>query len=96
MCRPALTECTLISFDWKGARQYLHVLREKGADCLSGAIMVTQLRKVPLPKPAWSPKVQTSLHSACRACFVCHLRMSTLQGLPSASVCAVKLKRAAS
>ncbi|CAL5218675.1 g382 [Coccomyxa viridis] len=55
--RPALTECTLIGFDWKGSRQKLHVLREEGADCLSGAVMVTQLRKVPLPKPAWSPKM---------------------------------------
>ena len=85
LCRPALTECTLIGFDWKGSRQKLHVLREEGADCLSGAVMVTQLRKVPLPKPAWSPKVLHSILAwVCCARPARHLCMSALQGLPAA------------
>lgn len=62
LCRPALTECMLISFDWEGTRQSLHVLQVRGSGCLTGAFMVTELLKLPLPRPALRAKVEQGRH----------------------------------
>ena len=64
LCRPALTECTLVSFDWEGARQSLQVLRERGSACATGAFVVAELLKLPLPRPAMRAKVWSGSHLA--------------------------------
>ena len=84
-CRPALTECMLISFFCKGVRQSLHVLRERGADCLAGAFMVTELNKLPFPRsePFPNPKLNGAVHS-------CPL-FSVALGLPALTALRIRI-----